>query len=300
MFSSVDEASGQSALYLSSLEGQVIGPIVRGAGDDARVSPEGTKILFLYRSMAPEGLGPLMVYDLLTGRTTVFPKAHPVAEHTASPDIGLLATLFPEGHPATEYMVSPDFDFLATTSFAYRGELIVVELDSGDVQVVTHCRNPLAELASCYNPEWSPDNKRVAYVRAGEDAWNDPKFGVYVVPVSCFAQPDTCMAESKGPIGGTETFAWSPDSKYLALGGVQRILVFDSLNWAQRENIALPNAVEGARLEWSPDGSMIAYRCEGDVYVAAIEGHEVRRVTSSKHVGEVVGWLSVPYKSGIQ
>jgi hypothetical protein len=108
------------------------------------------------------------------------------------------------------------------------------------------------------------------------------------------------MAQAHGPIPATETFAWSPDGQSLALAMAQRILIFDSSTWLQRESIAIPNAVEGGRLEWSPDGSLIAYKCELGLYAATLKGNEVRQLTVSKLVGGVVGRLSIPYKPGIQ
>ena len=117
----------------------------------------------------------------------------------------------------------------------------------------------LSENAGQSEPAWSPDGSRIAYTRDGEnrDIYVMNADGTGTVPVA--SSPDA-----------EESPAWSPDGTRLAYyrsggsgpSGVSEIWVVDA-NGANPHQLYGTGTGAGPNLDWSPDGSTLAWSSGG-------------------------------------
>lgn len=176
---------------------------------------------------------------------------------------------------------SPDGAFVA---FVGKGTRIhVVNADgSGD----TALRSPFG-----WNPAWSPDARWIAY-------WNPPG-EIYLVRAdgsSTRRLTHTPRREERRP-------AWSPDGTRIAFAareagpslGAWNLYVMGSdgsnvthIGVGAHPDRGVYNG--GGLLRWSPDGTQIAFSCEGEICVAAADGSDVRRLTHSAGLDGVPDW----------
>jgi dipeptidyl aminopeptidase/acylaminoacyl peptidase len=102
-------------------------------------------------------------------------------------------------------------------------------------------------------PAWSPDGKRIAYLRSEEkDTKKTPRYSLWV------AEPDgdgaRRIAHMSG--GGQATPAWSPDGRTIAFTGDFGLDLIE-LDSGSRKSVAI--GLTASRLQWSPDGTEILY-----------------------------------------
>jgi Tol biopolymer transport system component len=138
-------------------------------------------------------------------------------------------------------------------------------------------------------PAWSPDSKRLAFVRLA--------IGDAVTVSSIFTL--TLGGGTAELISGTADVspAWSPDGRMISfarfVGGATQLFVADA-DGGEVRTLGLA----GTQPAWSPDGRRLAFvsyadrngrtcaggSCapNGEIYVAAADGSELRRVTRSK------------------
>ena len=129
----------------------------------------------------------------------------------------------------------------------------------------------LRQLAvDSHTPEWSPDGKRIAFVKNyadDEEIWT--------------MKPDGSGARRLARGGHP---AWSPDgrtiafTRYLAGVSVGEIFVMNSDGSGQRRLMAAKNGSQAPA--WSPDGRRIAflgYSSDG-LYVVRVDGRGLRRL----------------------
>jgi TolB protein len=154
--------------------------------------------------------------------------------------------------------------------FADAGDLIAVSADGARRSRLTHT----SELES--QPAWSPDGRRVAFVRGDG--------GVYVMNADGGA-----IRRVTQPRPGTEAPSWSPDGRRLAFGadageGVGIYIV--GVDGSGLRRILRVKTGWVGEPGWSPDGRHLAVALdrtetggETDVYSLGIDGAGLRRVT---------------------
>jgi Tol biopolymer transport system component len=163
---------------------------------------------------------------------------------------------------------SPDGSKLLAFRQGHSPALVLVDA-SGKIQ------GEIARGASI--GRWSPDGGRVAFVR-GETGGGSAIFvvssdGEDVVRVAPLAQ------HSSG------SFSWSPDGTRLvyARRRAAGLFVVDADgNGAPRRTWARSGVAEA---QWSPDGSSIAFRSRGGVYVVRPDGTDGRRIVDGHVAG---------------
>ncbi|MEO8452163.1 MAG: PDZ domain-containing protein [Gemmatimonadota bacterium] len=139
----------------------------------------------------------------------------------------------------------------ARAAFEYRGEIVTVPADKGDVRNITN--TPGAHERS---PAWSPDGGRIAYVT--------DESGEYRIKVA--PQDGQGAAKTYRPDGAGFYFdlVWSPDGRKIAYAdNADTTYVLDletgtSVRVAGNSALA-PEEVERTRHAWSPDSKWLAY-----------------------------------------
>jgi Tol biopolymer transport system component len=129
-------------------------------------------------------------------------------------------------------------------------------------------------------PLWSPNGRWIAYRRDREDK----PYELWVV------RPNGSHRHRVATdVGG---FAWSPDSRRLAVSGYTRNLAVIGVDGRGLRRLRVPSTV-GATPSWSPDGRLIAFSGSdggaSQLFVVGRDGKGLRQLTSDCG-GGVVGW----------
>jgi WD40-like Beta Propeller Repeat/Lysyl oxidase len=121
--------------------------------------------------------------------------------------------------------------------------------------------------ADAFDPAWSPDGRRLAYVAPGAGGTSD----LYVADAD-----GTHVGRLTRSDGIDETSpSWSPNGTRLVVERAGRVVVLRADGSADR-----PLAV-GTEPAWSPDGTRIAFTDGDDVFLASVRGGKVRRLISA-------------------
>ena len=162
----------------------------------------------------------------------------------------------------------------ATSKIAFiraPNELSVTNADGSE-------RRKLAGNAALGTPAWSPDGKKIAFVR---------KFGgnsqVYVMNAD--GGPQQRLARGNAP-------AWSPDGQKIAFVRSGDIYVMNA-DGSEQRNLTR-NAASDSDAAWSPDGTKIAFVRErggnSDVFVVSADGTGQQNLTRNAARDEDPAW----------
>jgi TolB protein len=125
-------------------------------------------------------------------------------------------------------------------------------------------------------PTWSPDGKRIAFVREDDGA-----FVTYVVgrdggKPRRLLEPALARNDPNWSVltASELTPAWSPDGKRIAYDSGDGVLVVATI--ANNKRVTVPT--EGLVFEpaWSPDGSEMALQCDGTLCIVDLPTSETR------------------------
>ena len=176
---------------------------------------------------------------------------------------------------------SPHHVDVAGASWSRTGKLIVfarnsldVPSASGGIYVVGVDGTGLKQLTSAPNsgavelksPAWSPDGRKIAYVRNGHtvDVWTTNPNGT---------RPRRLAGSVYGPP------AWSPDSTRIAFTYFSRVTVINADGTGRRTRSGKQVSLD---LAWSPDGSQVAFGVGTQVAVMSTTGGRIEHITSKK------------------
>lgn len=192
---------------------------------------------------------------------------------------------------------SPDGKFLAFITQPEgekeKPQLHVIAAEGGEPRLVCKMPNGVSDLA------WAPDGSRISFISLeGEEPKSDPKVLAPGRHQRLWTiRPDQAIPEPVTQANLTVwEYAWSPDSKHLALYYSNGS---DATDW-YHSHIGVVSADGGAvrqltrlawqarALAWSPDSTQLAYlsgrwsdpmRGSGDIFSVSLETQQIRNLT---------------------
>ena len=264
---SVQALAGASGVVLTDRGGRILAVNADGSGvkeltvssaaENPVASPDGAEIAYDARAhvyvMQADGSGRVR---LASG---TWPQWSPDGQWLAYQGRSGIYVVRPDGtgahrvaldnvlvdRPNGGFSWSPDATSLA---YASRAGISAVDVVAGAQRLLVHA-------TGAKNPSWSPDGRRLAFVRDNGDATSN----VYV------AELDGSRPRLVGP-GSDETLAWSPDSTRIAYGteffcgvvnGPGKVVVVDVS--PGRTVLAIPGlaGASAGNPSWSPDGTRL-------------------------------------------
>lgn len=166
---------------------------------------------------------------------------------------------------------SPDGSSLAVPTLG--GLLIVDQFDAPSA------RRRLVYDGGVANIAWSPDGRRVGINNHGSAklTWLDPKN---------WSRVGTATMPELGPFFGRD---WSPDSRWLALGGNTRVTVLDVESGEAKFSIPQPRQVRG--ISWHPTEALVAVVAQDSVVrIMRLEDGSVEEFTRSSGIANDLLW----------
>ena len=176
----------------------------------------------------------------------------------------------------------------------HAGYLYLMKPDGSEVRKVTD----LPVYASSYR--WAPDSSRISFLSVAVNSYHDC-LG-YPFPPAKFSNHILDLRSGVAPRlpDGVAAETWSPDSAWVAFGGVEGLKVFNTETGEIRGLTA-----SGGAPVWSPDGSHIAFlagtegnddpRLPGEqtkhgLWVVGSDGGDARPLTSSLYDDRNAQW----------
>jgi Tol biopolymer transport system component len=178
---------------------------------------------------------------------------------------------------------------------AYESELYVMNADGTNETRLTNTSELYAKVLA-FSPVWSPDGKRIAYLRSIDVASGRSDSDIYVI-----------NADGSNPSSLTtvqqSTIAWSPDGEKIAFDGWTRsgdTYGSPGIYLINPDGTGLEYLTEGHSFAWSPDSKNIVFANEPstsdssasasavdtDLYVRRTDGSDLTRLTNTQDDGE--------------
>jgi Tol biopolymer transport system component len=164
--------------------------------------------------------------------------------------------------------------YLSTASTATSPSLVILDADGTNQRVL------VADLpcGTACDFAWAPDGDRIMY-------WASSGGDIYAVSLEGDAP---VLLYRSAPAGGNP--AWSPHGERIAFRGIAEgagvyVAEADGSGDATRISRAVGEEGAFADVQWSPDGTLLAYRAGGPsdfkIYVADADGSDEHRLTAS-------------------
>ena len=135
------------------------------------------------------------------------------------------------------------------------------------------------------DPAWSPDGRSIVFVRSFDSDFCDANDGIYTI------RPDGSRLRDLKYRGCDP--AWSPKGSRLAFltSGWEALIVVSAAT-------GLPRRIAGGgsiySYDWSPDGSKLVFERDNEIWVVAVNGGAVRRLTRKGYTRVAHGPLWSP------
>lgn len=207
---------------------------------------------------------------------------------------GISANCMPKGDVARQIELMPSAQNAVSLEVDCAPATQLAIVRDGHIYVVKSNGADLVQLVSGDEPAWSPDGRRIAFVRRREGAPDWTAGDVYVI--------DADGSNERRIISSADAPAWAPDSRRLAFsayrdgqGGIYIVSVDDDGKPPLR--VGFDRGFNGWPA-WSPDGSKIAFVSDWtafdfalEIFVVDADGSHVEQLTDG-FFGNVKMWPS--------
>ena len=184
----------------------------------------------------------------------------------------------------------------ASGPYATESELYVMNADGTNETRLTNAPESYSKILVT-SPVWSPDGKRIAYLRGIDVDTGRTDRDIYVI------NADGSNPSSLTTVEWSTTFAWSPNGEKIAFDG-----------WTRSGDINGPTGIylinpdgtgqkyltnSGATFSWAPDSKKLAFAIQSstdssasasaadtDLYVRRTDGSDLTRLTNTPDDGE--------------
>jgi len=131
-------------------------------------------------------------------------------------------------------------------------------------------------LAQDRYPCWSPDGKRIAFIRSTEKSKDEYVMNIYDVPAE---GGEVRQVTSEADRVAYATIKWAPDGNQIAYFSLDKTINVKPLHSGEPRVVVDVENVHGhCELSWSPDGKELAYTSRGRIMVVSSEGREPREI----------------------
>jgi len=125
-------------------------------------------------------------------------------------------------------------------------------------------------------PCWSPDGKRIAFIRTTEKSKDEYVMNIYIVPAE---GGEVRQLTTEADRVNYASIKWAPDGNQIAYFSLDKTINVKSLQVGEpRVVVNAENVHDHCELCWSPDGKELAYTSKGRIMVVSSKGGEPREI----------------------
>jgi len=131
-------------------------------------------------------------------------------------------------------------------------------------------------LAQDRYPCWSPDGKRIAFIRTTEKSKDDYVMNICIVPAE---GGEVRQLTTEADRVNYASIKWAPDGDQIAYFSLDKTINVKPLQGGEPRVVVNVENVHGhSELCWSPDGKELAYTSKGRIMIVSLEGREPREI----------------------
>jgi Tol biopolymer transport system component len=133
-------------------------------------------------------------------------------------------------------------------------------------------KNPTQDRYPC----WSPDGKRIAFLRPTEKSKDEYVTNIYIVPAE---GGEVRQLTTEADRVNRASIKWAPDGDQIAYFSLDKTINVKPLQGGEPRVVVNVENVHGhSELCWSPDGKELAYTSKGRIMVVSLGGGEPREI----------------------